>query len=312
MALTYSQAQAVSTNFIDPTLVQTCFDKSPTWVRLKQQNKVAKRGGNQIQKPFRYKPLGTSGAVNPTDQVAFQGIDTRSALVWDWKYYRANSIISWDERVKNTGEPQIVSLIKDKAKEMQEDLMDSFATDLYGAQTALGLVGLRTMVGSGTYGGVAIADASTWMGWDDTTTTQLALYGSNSLSFNQNRATFGTSRPTLMVTTRNLYSKFMSLFEGQKFYSDNRLAEAGFDNIVFMGAPVVGDFYCTASYWYGLNIDDMEFVVHPDFDFKLTDWFGLEQAGHPESLARVISFAGNLTNTQRRAAFVYQTLNYTL
>ena len=91
-----------------------------------------------------------------------------------------------------------------------------------------------------------------------------------------------------------------------------KLAEAGFDNIVFMGGPVVGDFYVTASYWYGLNIDDIEFVVHPDFDFKLTDWFGLEQAGHPESLARVISFAGNLTNTQRRAAFKYTDLDYTL
>lgn len=312
MALTYSQAQAVSSNFFDKTLTQTCFDKSAFWTRLKQENKVAKRGGNKIQKPFRYRPLGTSSSVNPTDQAIFEVIDTRSALEWDWKYYRANSIISWDERVKNTGDPQIVSLIKDKATEMQEDLYDAFASDLYGAQTALGLIGLRTMVGSGTYGGVAIADASTWVGFDDTATHVLALYGSASLSFNQNRATFGTSRPTLHVTTRNLYSKFMSLFEGQKIYNDNRLAEAGFDNIVFMGGPVVGDFYVTASYWYGLNIDDIEFVVHPDFDFKLTDWFGLEQAGHPESLARVISFAGNLTNTQRRAAFKYTDLDYTL
>lgn len=314
MALDITQANAVSKKVFDETLVQTAYDNSPFWVRMKQENKIRKYFGTQIQWPIRYKQADIAGATNPDDQVDFRSPDTRTAAVLAMAYYRSKSLITWKERSENAGEGQIVDLLKDKAKEMGQALYHEFATDLYTYNSGgKSIEPLSYVVDSTqTYGGIAYTDASTWAAWRDASTTALTLYGAGSLSYYQNQATFGTEKPTLHVTTKNLYSKFMSLFEGQKVYQDNRLADAGFDNIKFMGAPIVADAYCTASYWYGIDIGAMEFCVHPNYDFKLTDWFTLEQAGHPESLARVISFAGNLKCTQRRTSFKYSTLNYTL
>jgi hypothetical protein len=104
----------------------------------------------------------------------------------------------------------------------------------------------------------------------------------------------------------------MSLFEGQKVYEDRDLANAGFNNIMFMGGPVVGDYYAPASYWYGLCLEHLEFISHSDWDFKLTPWTELFQAGHPESMGRVMSWAGNIKCDQRRVHFKLSTLNYAL
>lgn len=314
MALSIDQANAVSKKVFDETLVQTAYDKSPFWVKMKQENKISKYFGTSIQWPIRYKQADIAAAVSPDDQVEFRSPDTRTAAVLAMAYYRSKSLITWKERSENSGEGQIVDLMKEKAKEMQDALYHTFATDLYDYNSSgKGIEPIENIVDSTqTYGGIAVADASTWASWRDASTTALTLYGAGSLSYYQNLATFGTDGPKLHVTTRNLYSKFMSLFEGQKVYQDNRLADAGFDNIKFMGAPIVADYYCQTSCWYGLDIGQMEFCVHPSYNFKLTDWFTLEQAGHPESFARVISFAGNLKCTNRRTSFKYTGLNYTL
>lgn len=315
MALTIDQTNAVSNKVFDKTLTMTCYDKSPFWTRLKQENKVRGQFGTSIQWPIRYKQAtDIAAAVNPDDQVIFRNIDTRTAATLEMAYYRSQSLITWKERAQNMGEAQIVDLLKDKAKEMQEELFHRFATDLYTYNTSgLGIVPLQYVVDSTqTYGGIAAADASTWVSWRDASTTALTLYGLGSLSYYQNLATFGTDSPTMHLTTKNLYSKFMSMFEGQKIYQDNRLADAGFDNIKFMGAPITKDAYCPVSTWYGIDIGQIEFRVQNDYDFKLTDWFALEQAGHPESMARVISFAGNLKCYSRRTSFKYTGLNYTL
>lgn len=314
MALTLDQANSVSKRIFDETLVQTAYDNSPFWVRMKQENKITKHFGTSIQWPLEYKQADLADAVDPNDQVDFRTIDTMTGATLAMKYYRAKNLITWQEQAENSGEAKIVDLLKAKAKTMQRALYHDFATDLYTQNTSgKGIEPIVNIVDSTqTYGGIAVADASTWASWRDASTTALTLYGAGSLSYYQNLSTFGTEGPKMHLTTRNLYSKFMSLFEGQKVYQDNRLADAGFDNIKFMGSPIVADFYCPASYWYGLDIGAMEFCVHPSYNFKLTDWFKLEQAGHPESMARVISFAGNIKCTQRRTSFKLSTLNYQL
>jgi len=314
MALTVSEAQAVSSYYYDGTLQQTCYDDSPFWVKLKQKNKIKKQGGTLIQFPLRYKKLAQADAVTPTDQVTFEAPDTRTAGQLNWKYYRGRTFITWQERTENVGKPQIVSLLKDKAQEMKDDIYDRFATDVYTSNpNGLGFSSLATIVDStDSYAGIPVSDASTWAAWEDASTTALALYGAGSLSYYVNIATFGKNGPSMHLTTRNLASKFMSLFEGQKIYEDRELANAGFNNIMFMGGPVVGDYYCPASYWYGLDMDAFEFVTHTDWDFKLVGWQELFQAGHPESMGRVMSWAGNLKCDQRRTNFKLSTPNYTL
>ena len=312
MALSIAEANAVSKYYYDTDLTEMAYDDHVLWTKMKQNNMVKVKGGSALRWPIRYKRLDKADAIGAREQLSYEQVETRTACELDWVYYYANALISWDERVKNSGKQKVVDLLADKAREMKQDMYYRFATDLWTSNpNGLGIVPLSTIVGTGTYAGVDDGDASTWYSpFVNGTQTVVTLYGADSISYGINQLTFGKNRPTFHITTRDLYSKFMSLFEGQKVYNDNKLAEAGFDNCKFLGATVAPDSFTPASAWYLLDLDQYEFWVHPDFNFKLTDWFELEQAGFPNAMSRVETVALNLVCHMRRTSGKYTALVY--
>ena len=314
MALSVAEANAVSSANYDPTLSQITFQSSPLWAKLKKKNKVQVRGGADLRWTIRYQDLDYADAVSARQQITFEQKETRTQAVLDWKYYNAKTMVSWDERVKNTGKPQIINLMGDKATELKEDMENRFATDLFTANpNGNGFEPLTTIVDSASsYAGIAVADAANWASIEDGSTTTLNLYGSNSLSYLVNQATFGNKMPDFHLTTRDLASKAESLIEPQKRYYDEELADMGFKSVTFHGAPIVGDPKCTAALWLGLCLDVLEIWVHPDFDMVITPWKELFQAGFPNSMAKVMSWAGNIVCRNRKPMFKATALDYTL
>ena len=314
MALSIAEANTVSSQYFDTTLTQQYYEDSALWMRLLKKNKVRRRGGVQIQFPIRYTGFGKADAVTPRSQMTFEQKETRTAGVLDWKYYRVPQMISWDERVKNTGKPQIISLLSDKTTEMKQDMNNRFATDLFTANpNGEGIADLGTIIDSTTtYAGIAYTDAAEWVAREDTSTTQLNLYGSGSLAYMINYATFGRYSPDFHLTTKDLASKFESLVEPQKRYEDKETADAGFRNVTFHGAPVVGDPKCTAASWFGIATETFEIFVHDDWDMVLSPWTDLFQAGFPQAMGRVLAWAGNIVCNLRKANFKFTVLDYTL
>ena len=314
MALGVTEANTVSSAHYDKTLTQITFEESALWNKLKAKNKIHKDGGTDLRWPLRYTSLGYADAVSPRDQMTFEQKETRTQAVLDWRFYQGKNMISWDERVKNTGKSQIVNLMKDKAVEIKEDMETRFYTDIYVANpNGVGIVPLTDIVDSATtYAGIAVSDAANWASTEDNATTVVNLYGSGSISAAVNAATFGDRIPNFHLTTRDLASKAESLIEPQKRYYDKDLANIGFTAVEFHGAPIVGDPKCTAKLWLGLCLDVLEIWVHEDWDMVLTPWKELFQAGFPNSLARAMSWAGNIVCRDRQCHFKYTVLDYTL
>lgn len=315
MALVIDQLNAVTKKYFDTTLQQQCYDDSPFWVKLKSKNAVKLSGGTSIQYPIRYQQLDFADAVDPDAQIVYETKATRTAASQDWAYYYAKQMVTWEEKVKNAGVGVIVDLAKEKVQEMKDDQYDRFATDLFTSNpNGHGITPLATIVDSAdTFGGITVADASTWAAWEDASTTVLSLFGgAGSWAYYFNLATLGKNHPSLVLTTRNLYSGFMKLFEGQRVRSDNDLADAGFDNCIFLNAAITSDSYVPASTCYGLDMDHYEFIIHSSYNFKMTDWFSLEQQGLPNHASRVMSFAGNLKCDLRRTSFKMTGLNWAL
>lgn len=315
MAITVEQANAVSAEGFDETLINTIYEDSPFFVKLKADNKITRAGGRDIRFPLRYIKLSKANAMNPRDQWVYEQKDTRTAGVLDWKYYGTDTMISWDERVKNAGGKfQIVSLVKDKTKELREDMFDRMATDLY-TQNAnlLGFSALPTIVdGTTSYAGISPADATAWKAGNDSAETTLTLYsGTNSLARAVSAATFGKKSPTIHITTYDLQNKFEALMAANIRYEDKQMANAGFANVTFRRAPVVADEYCPASQWYGLDTSVIEFVVSSDDDFAVSPWIKADQAGFPKAMIKYMSFAGNLKSEMRRTHLKFTALAYT-
>src|SRR6185295_14799633 len=107
MALSVDEANTVSSRYFDQTITSQVYEQSPYYSKLKSNNAVTWNGGTQIQWPIRYAKLNATQAVTPRSQVVFSQLETRTAAVLDYAYYIGQGMISWDERVKNVGKPQI-------------------------------------------------------------------------------------------------------------------------------------------------------------------------------------------------------------
>ena len=314
MALTRSEAQSVSDQGFDKTLSVIVYEDSALFTKLKQSHKVTRKGGQFIMWPVRYKQLGSADAVDPDQAVGFERVKTRTSAQLGWKYYEADTMITWKERTENAGSRfQVVDLIKDKTKELMEDMYERFATDLYTSNpNGNGFSALTEIVDATTsYAGIAVADATNWASIETAETTLTLYSGTTPLAKMVSDATFGKKKPTLHMTTRNLQNKFESLMATNIRYEDTSMANAGFSNVTFRNAPVIGDDHCPASVWYGLNTDVMEFCFHSDWDFETTAWEDITKQGFPNALIKVCTWAGNLKSLERNSHFKYTAVDYT-
>ena len=318
MALSIDEANAVSSKYFDKTITDQVYENSPFYVKLKSMGNVSTDGGTSIQFPIKITKLAQTGFVGPRQQVSYSQKETRTGAVLDWKYLIGQTMISWDERVKNSGKPQIVNLLRDKNSELKDDVRDIFSTALYATSPGSDdISSLPEIIDSTTtYAGIAYTDAAEWTATEDTSTTELILYGSGSLSYMMNQATFGSNKPDLILTTRDLWSKFESLIEPQKRYYGNKdnsaLGKAGFTTLQFHNADVVSDVYCTAKSMFGIDSSAFNIVHSPDFNFKTEEWTKLEQAGYPYAMMKTCAWVGNIKCIRRKSNFKFTLLDYTI
>jgi hypothetical protein len=315
MALSVTEANTVTSKFFDSKKVSTqqVYEDDPFFNKIARDKRVVTRGGSQIQFPIRYRKLENADAVGSDTRVTFQTKTTRTAGVLDWKYYSADALVTWAERQQNKGKPQIVDLMADKEEELRQDMSDRLFTDLYTANpNGLGYTSLAEIVDSaGAYAGVDVSDASEWASQEDNSTTEMVLYGSNSLSYYMNTCMFGKFAWDIIVTTRNLVAKFESLVEPQKRYQDKETADAGFRNVTFHGVPFLGTPHMPADTLYGLCTKVFEFRVDPEWDMKPSEWTELFAAGLPRHMGKVVSLVCNLACKMRKVNFKATALDYT-
>jgi len=316
MSLSIDEANTISSKHYDKTITQQVYEKCPFYLRLKERGNISTDGGTQIQYPIRHTKLGKAAWVQPRTQVNYSQKETRTAAVLDWKYLYGNAMISWDERVKNSGKAQIINLMRDKAEELGEDMKDGFATAMWDTSSVTTqLSSLDDIIDTGdTYAGIAVADVAGWAaGVEDTSTTELALYGSGSLSYSMNTCTFGSDKPDLIVTTKDLWSKFESLIEPQKrYYGEKSMtAKAGFTTLYWHDAEVVSDVYVASGYLYMIDTDKFKIRYNPEWNMKVDPWMKLGES-YPYAMVKNCSWVGEICCTMRKTSGKYTALDYTI
>lgn len=311
MALSVTQANTVSKNVYEKKFKENVYDSHPFLKMLMANDKVTEAGGNQIQFPIQYKALGTANNVDWGDQVSFTSVNTWTGAVLDWATYRADTMLTWEERDKNQDGPQqIVNLIKNKTDQLKADMLYRLATDLFATSAVSGkIVPLSTIVDSAdTYAGIAVADASIWAGKEDSSSTQLT----RALLYSQiTGAEFAEGKPNTHYTTRSLLADYNSLLSGDERYMNTREANAGFTTLTLYGNPVYSDAYMPAGYWYGLDMSAFELKVMKGDDMNISDWQDLHVAGYPRSLSKIVTWVGNLVCYRRRTSFKLSALTGT-
>ena len=263
-----------------PKLTDNIFSARPLFYALTNGQTIRRiSGGAKIVVPVIYGTNSTAGSYSGVDTIDTTAQTGISAAEYDWRQYAATVTINGMEEAKNNGEAQIIDLLEGKIFQTQETIIENMNTMFWGDGTGNGgkdMNGLNKLVGTGlTVGGIDATDAdNSW--WRSTLRNGPLDAGAGVLSQAAmasvyNTVSVGNDQPTIIITDQDEYEAYESLLEGQIRYTDTDVADGGFQNLLFKGAPVTFDSDSNLDgKMFFLNTKYLQLVAHSDVWFKPT------------------------------------------
>lgn len=242
-----------------------------------------------------------------TTAASYSGYDTittgaqtgLTAAEYDWKQYAVSIQINGLEEAQNSGEEEIIDLLEAKVQQAEQTVLEKF-DEMFIDSDGTGNSnkdwnGLGNLVNQNTtsVGGIDPSVETWWQSYRETTATALTIA---QMSTAYNTVAEGNDQPNVILTTQTLYEKYESLLQPQLRFADAKTADAGFQNLLYKGAPVVFDTYVNTGLMYFLNTKYIRLVGHRDNWFKATPFVRPKDVD--ARYAQILCY-GNLTCSNR-------------
>jgi hypothetical protein len=264
-------------------------------------------GGAKIIVPIIYGTNSTAASYSGTDTIDVTAQTGISAAEYDWKQYAATVTISGIEEAKNNGEAAIIDLLEGKIFQTQETIIENMNTMFWADGTGNSSKdwnGLALIVGGTgvSLGGIdPLGAGNSW--WKSSEVDESGALTQLTMANMYNTVSVGNDQPTIIITTQTLYEKYESLLEGQIRYTDTDVADGGFQNLLFKGAPVTFDGACSTGQMLFLNTKYLQLVAHSDVWFKPTPFV---RPTNQDAVFSQLLVYGNLTCSNRaRQGLIY-------
>ena len=291
-------------NYI-PKLTDNVFSARPLFYALTNGQTIRRvSGGAKIVVPIIYGTNSTAASYSGSDTIATDAQTGITAAEYDWKQYAATVTINGIEEAKNNGEAEIIDLLEGKIMQAEETIIENMNSMFWGNGAGNGgkdWLGLNALVGVGNDSGSAIGgiDATdsdnTW--WRSTLTNQGGALTIAAMATMYNSVSVGNDQPTIIITDQDEYEKYESLLQPQLRYTDAAVADAGFQNLLYKGAPVTFDTHTDlAGKMFFLNTKYIRLVAHSDVWFKPTPF--VRPTNQDARYAQILCY-GNLTTSNR-------------
>lgn len=296
----FDEILSTTLNNYVPKLVDNVFTARPLFYALTNGQTIRRvSGGAKIVTPIIYGTNSTAASYSGTDTISTTAQTGISAAEYDWKQYASTVTISGIEEAKNNGEAQIIDLLEGKIFQTQETIIENLNTMFYGDGTGNSgkdWNGLANIVdATGTVGGINQAGSGNGF-WASTETAQGGAITIAAMAKLYNDVSVGNDQPSIIITTQDVYQDYEALLTDQIRYTDTDVADAGFQNLLFKGAPVTFDGSCTAQTMYMINSKYLRLVGHTDTWFKPTPFV---RPTNQDAVYSQILCYGNLTCTNR-------------
>jgi hypothetical protein len=304
MALTLTELQAITNHYIEKTPNDIYFKTNILLYKLLggETGTHLIPGGKKIQVILEY-DAGNAGEYGATTKLPLNKKEIYNAAFFRWAAYYAGVTIDLEDQRQNNGDLAIVNLVNGKLKNAQKSIRNSMGTDVYAAATntnkLLGLGDLFNTSTSTAYGEIAEDDMAMWKAVKDTTAEAISFKVMQKIRRAARIDDNSDGVPNLYITTDTLKDGFERTLQTQARYSDVRLVNAGFDNILFGGAPVVADNKQTAGYCDAINLNFMDILTHQDYNFTKPEWAA--PIDQPDTKVAFIRWSGNLVCRNRKA-----------
>jgi hypothetical protein len=283
---------------------------SPMMYMIMKQKKQWDSGGDTIKPHLKWRHATNVGSYQGYDTLDITPQDTRTDAEFKLKQLYASIIFNGYEQAASSGDLAIFKMAAIAADDAESALKDLFAQLLFKDGTGNGgkdILGLKAAVDDGTnvatYGGINRGTYAWWKAQYDGAVAALTVAKMRSMYAKCSRGGM-ENKPDFIVTDLNQWLAYANLVDGKTTIQQplgkvgEEFANLGFNQISFMGIPVVYDEYCPANTMYFLNSSTLDLYTKPGLDFKPS-----EMVKPPNMDAKVgqIFWAGELICNQPRA-----------
>ena len=293
-------------NYI-PKLADNVFNARPLFYALTNGQTLRRiSGGAKIVVPIIYGTNSTAGSYAGDDTIAITAQTGISAAEYSWKQYAASVTITGIEEAKNNGEAEIIDLLEGKVMQAEETIIQNMNTMFWGTGAGNGgkdMLGLSILAGdnTATVGGIDSSDSDNdW--WRSTIRNGPLDAGAGALTIDAmakvyNSVSVGNDQPTIIISDQDEYEAYEALLQPQLRYTDSRVADAGFQNLLFKGAPVTYDSDTNLdTKMYFLNTKYIRLVAHTETWFQTTPF--VRPTNQDARYAQILCY-GELTTSNR-------------
>lgn len=228
-----------------------------------------------------------------------------------WKQGAVSVTISGLEQLQNSGPERQIALLRSRVANAEKSMVNMVAEAMYSDGTGSSgkqIGGLQLIVAdtpTNTVGGIS---GGTYTWWKNIA-YDLSSLGSTASSTNiqtHMNSTYvqvcrNNEAPDLILTDNIYYTKYLGSLQTIQRITNDKMAQAGFQNLKYMGADVVLDGgrggNCPASHMYFLNTDYLYYRPHADRNMVPLDpdRFSTNQ----DALVKLIGLAANMTCSNR-------------
>lgn len=278
-------------------------------------NAVLWSGGTYLDIPVKYRHNSQGGSYSGLETLSTNQENTRTRARFPVKQLYQPITLSNIDLAKNGGADsadKVADLMQIEMEEARDSLRDKFGSQLFGDGTGNGgknITGLKAAIDDGTvvdiYGGIQ-RTVYTWFKSSLTTSFGSLTLGKIATVFDV--ATSGADSPTVIVTTKTLWSAYESLLQSQvRFMADasgSASADGGLQKLAFRQCPVIADEYCPSGEIYFINekyvkLYYMKHAKHPT-DSRGMTLTPLREPTDQDGQVGFILWYGNLVNSQPR------------
>lgn len=293
------------------------FDATPFYFWLRDKGRMETvSGGRYITEPLQYAKNDNVSWLKKGGRVTLNDFEFLTTAKYDWKYLVGSMVRFGVDDQQNRGKNLIMSLMNSKLDNTKNSLTDTLETTLAaGAASGDEFDGLQILVADDPTADVAVGEVnqSTYSWWRNQQTNMTGLsfaaQGEAKMRSMLNNASnnLGTDRPDIIVSGQVPYEYYEDTQMGYVQLTNQKMGDAGFDNIKFKGLTMIWSPSIAATRMYFLNTRFIKFVYDPAMFMDMTEWKAIPDQVNDR--AAQIATACAFTVSRRRCQGVLHTID---
>jgi len=260
-------------------------------------------GGLMIKVPIEYQN-SNSGAYGATTVINQSKVDIVDAARFRWAGLYGSNTLNLNDLTQNTGDNAIIALTNQYMKSIKKSARVKMAEHVIAAAATsdhiLGLGNLFNTTTSTEYGSIDEDEMSDWKANVITTSEPISYEVMQKIFREPDMGGFAGMLPDFCCTTQLLVDGYKRSLHPQQRYTDKDMVEAGWNNIMHEGAPIVADAYYSAGILDAVNLNYLSLRSHSKYNFTTPVWMTKAILGQPDVITADTRWRGQLVCSNRK------------